>query len=144
MTNIFIAPATPDDFEAIYGFVCALANEVFDRESMHGYYKQCLSAPHHHYLMAFANDVPVGYISCHGQLLLHHGGMVYEIEELYVEDKYRSMGIGRQLVRAIEDALAGSGLRSLEVCSNVKRTDAHRFYSNAGFRHTSFKFVKEL
>lgn len=142
MTNILIAPATPDDFDAIYGFLCELEEEVFDKEEMRGYYEQCLALPHHIYLIAFAGGLAVGYISCHGQLLLHHCGMVYEIQELYVDSAHRSKGIGAQLVRAVETMLTGTGYRSLEVCSNIKRRDAHRFYERMGFPHTSFKFVK--
>ncbi|GAA4462903.1 aminoalkylphosphonate N-acetyltransferase [Nemorincola caseinilytica] len=143
MPDIHIASATAANLDAIYGFVCALEEQVFDKELLRGYYEHCLSLPHHHYLVAFVQGVAVGYISCHGQVLLHHCGIVYEIQELYVQEQHRGMGIGARLVRAVEDILAAKGYASLEVCSGTRRTDAHRFYQRMGFRHTSFKFVKE-
>jgi len=143
MSNVDIRPVTLNDFETVYSFVCSLEEEELNLAQFRQCFDICLTIPHNHYYLAFVDENPVGYISCHGQLLLHHCGMVYEIQELYVDEMYRSKGIGALLIAAVEKKLAGTDYKLLEVASGSKRADAHRFYKANGFRHTSFKFLKE-
>jgi (aminoalkyl)phosphonate N-acetyltransferase len=142
MNNITIRPATPSDFDAIYTFVCGLEDEVFDKEEMKRCFDHCLKQENHHYLIAFNGANPVGYISCHGQLLMHHCGLVYEIQELYVVPEQRRNGLGKLLVAALVQTVSGTDYRLMEVTSNEKRVAAHQFYLNNGFEKTSFKFKR--
>ncbi|MBS1585046.1 MAG: GNAT family N-acetyltransferase [Bacteroidetes bacterium] len=139
---MLIRPANKDDVQAIHGFVCELEDEQFGFELFEQYYLQNISLPHHHYLIATDEERPVGYISCHGQILLHHLGLVYEIQELFVSKGYRGQGVGRQLLQAIEALIGKEKYELLEVASNMRRTGAHEFYLKNGFERTSYKFRK--
>ncbi len=143
MIDITIRLAAITDFDAIYEFVCGLENEVFDKTAMHQCYAQNLNAQHSHYLVAMAKDEAVGYISCHGQLLMHHCGLVYEIQEMYVVPEYRSRGVGKRLLESLLKRLAKEDYVLLEVASGFKRVDAHRFYEANGFVKTTYKFKRE-
>lgn len=143
MDNITIRLATPTDFDAIYEFVCGLENQQFNKEILQPCYEICLLGEYNHYLIATVNEVAIGYISCHGQVLMHHGGLVYEIQELYVAPEYRSRGVGGLLIDALMKIIKDKNFVLLEVSSNVKRKDAHRFYESNGFLHTSYKFKKK-
>lgn len=140
MNNITIRPATPSDFDAIYRFVCGLEEEVFDKNAMRDIYHHCLALEDNIYLIAIVEDQPVGYLSCHGRMLMHHCGKVFEIEEFYIEPECRGKGIGRLLLAALHARLATVPHVLLEVCSNMLRESAHRFYEANGFKKTSFKF----
>lgn len=142
MNTISVRLATIDDFDSIYTFVCGLEETIFDKEAMRKCYDICLSGNNNFYFIAFENDTPIGYLSCHGQVLMHHCGMVYEIEELYVLPEYRSEGVGRLLLHTLERHLEGERYELLEVASNMRRVDAHRFYENNGFDKNTFRFVK--
>ena len=142
MSDIIIRLATPADFDAIYDFVCDLENERFNKELLKPCYEICLIGEYNHYLVAMVNERAIGYISCHGQVLMHHGGLVYEIQELYVVPEYRSKGVGALLIDALMKIINQKNFVLLEVSSNVKRKDAHRFYESNGFLHTSYKFKK--
>lgn len=142
MNNIAIRAATIDDFETIYSFVCSLMEITFDKRMLRQCYQICLACPNNYYLVALNDDKAIGYLSCHGQVLLHHGGMVYEIQELYVLPEYRSEGVGKLLLHSIERHLVGDKYKLLEVASNMRRVDAHRFYETNGFDKNTFKFVK--
>jgi PhnO protein len=142
MDNIEIRSATTNDLDSVYHFVCGLESMVFDKALFAQYFNQCIATPHHHYLIALVNNQSIGYISCHGQILLHHCGMVYEIQELFVDEKSRDNGIGKLLLEALYKKLGDTPYELLEVCSNMRRTDAHRFYLSNGFEQTSYKFKK--
>jgi PhnO protein len=96
------------------------------------------------YLVARANDQIVGFISAHGQLLLHHTGYVYEIQELFVHEKYRGRGIGKTLVSSIERKIKSKNAVAVEVTANKVRETAHHFYRNNGFAATHVKFTKSF
>jgi hypothetical protein len=48
------------------------------------------------------------------------------------------------MLRAAEEALAGQGCYMVEVTSQVRRIDAHRFYERLGYERTSVRLAKEL
>jgi len=140
--NIHIREANLSDVDSIYDFVCALENEVFDKAAFKSLYEANLGKAHHHYLLATVDDKPIGYISCHGQILLHHCGLVYEIQEMYVLPEYRSRGVGKVLLDALLTQISNDNYVLLEVCSSFNRGDAHRFYEANGFAKTTYKFKK--
>ena len=93
-----------------------------------------------HHLVAEAEGKVIGFLSCYGQIVLHHCGMEYEIQEMYVDADYRGRKVGQLLLQAIEEKIGE--YRSLKVCSNVRRKDAHRFYIDNGLELTGNRFIK--
>ena len=142
LMDIHTRKAILSDADIVYSFVCDLENEVFDKSTFKALYEGNLAKPHHHYLLAIIDDKPVGYISCHGQVLLHHCGLVYEIQEMYVLPECRSKGAGKVLLEALLSIIDKEDYKLLEVCSSFKRTDAHRFYEANGFVKATYKFKR--
>lgn len=73
--------------------------------------------------------------------LLRHGARIAIVEAVHVHPEARGGGIGGAMMEfAIEEAKR-RGAASLQLTSNKKRVDAHRFYERAGFerRHDGFK-----
>src|SRR5450755_1983138 len=93
--------AALSDVDSVFSFICHLEEQSFDFESFREKYSENLENPDLIYLVA-ANeqDEVIGFISCHGQTLLHHDGKVYEIQEMYVARSYRDKGIGKALFAA--------------------------------------------
>lgn len=83
----------------------------------------------------------IGFITCLGQLLLHHEGMVYEIQELIVTSRYQGRGIGQLLINQIREELKPCVIKSIEVTSNKRRTNTHEFYKAVGFENSHEKFT---
>lgn len=83
----------------------------------------------------------IGFITCLGQLILHHEGMVYEIQELIVTSLYQGRGIGQLLINQIREELEPRVIKSIEVTSNKRRTKAHEFYKAVGFKNSHEKFT---
>lgn len=103
-----------------------------------------LGNPLIHYFVADRSGVVLGFISCHVQYLLHHGGKVGEIQELFVRPEARNQFIGHQLVAALTSLAIQENFVNLEVTTNQKRTDTIRFYEREAFSQTHFKLVKPI
>ena len=69
-----------------------------------------------------------------------------EMGGLVVEEAARGRGIGRALVRRVEEWARQRGLREICLRSNVIRTEAHAFYEGLGFtiQKSQCKFRKEI
>ena len=69
-----------------------------------------------------------------------------EIGGFVVAEKYRSTGIGKQLIAQAERWMQEQGLRRALVRSQIVREAAHRFYLREGYSRvkTSAVFEKEL
>lgn len=118
---------------------------MFDNTVFEKYYVANLENKDNIYLIAVnETDQVIGYLSCHGQILLHHMAKVFEIQELFVKENYRSQKVGQLLIQALEEQLKKEGYRFLEVTANIKRLNTHRFYTKCGFEQTHLKFTKTL
>ena len=95
-------------------------------------------------LVAELDGVVVGCLSTSVMRVLHRPAPVGRISMMVVDEALRSRGIGAQLVRAAEKALAAQGCYMVEVTSHVRRTEAHRFYERLGYERTSVRLAKEL
>jgi len=94
-------------------------------------------------LVAELDGRVVGCLATSIMPVLHRPKPVGRISMMVVEERLRSQGIGEQLVRAAEAWLKDQGCGMIEVTSNMKRTDAHRFYQRLGFEPTSYRFARD-
>ena len=97
-----------------------------------------------YYLAESEEGVALGFISCHIQHLLHHGGKVAEIQELFVRQENRAEGVGQALVKFVEQELIVLNCTSFEVTAQNKRLQTHDFYKKMGFDHTHLKYTKAI
>ncbi len=69
------------------------------------------------------------------------GGLCAEIESVHVHPDHRDSGVGTTLVRAAIDRACDLGCYRVQLTSNLRRPDAHRFYERLGFTpsHVGFK-----
>lgn len=131
----------PADFKAVYKFVCELQNKSFDQPLMQALYDENIANPEHIYLVATMSDNPIGYTSCHIQNLLHHGGKVAEIQEMFVASAYRSQGVGKLMMREIKREAEEKGSLQLEVTTRAVREKAIQFYMRESFEDSHKKLV---
>lgn len=94
-------------------------------------------------LVAELDGRVVGCLATSIMPVLHRPKPVGRISMMVVEEGLRSQGIGERLVRTAEAWLKEQGCGLIEVTSNMKRTDAHRFYQRLGFEPTSFRFARD-
>lgn len=72
---------------------------------------------------------------------LSHKGTPYAIiENVVVDEKHRSKGIGEALITRAVDEARKAGCYKVTLTSNKRRTEAHRFYERLGFSRTHEAF----
>jgi GNAT superfamily N-acetyltransferase len=71
----------------------------------------------------------------------HQGGRCAELESMHVLPRMRSQGVGGRLLEAAVATAEQAGCYRIQLTSNRRRTDAHRFYQRHGFEpsHVGFK-----
>ncbi|MFI5163796.1 MAG: GNAT family N-acetyltransferase [Bacteroidia bacterium] len=145
MNTITVRPAKTKDSKRVFEFICDLEDTIFDYPVFEQYYLINISNKDNIYLVAINNaDKVIGYLSCHGQILLHHVSKVFEIHELFVDRNSRNQKVGQLLIEMLEDILRKNNYTFLEVATNLKRMDTHRFYKKCGFNQSHYKFTKRL
>ena len=144
LSKLQIRTATSNDWPTIYDFLCVLEDESLDLATFKAIFQRNLANPDIYYLVAERAGELLGFISCHCQYLLHHGGKVGEIQELFVRPDVRNQRIGHQLLVALDKLALQEGFVNLEVTTNQKRTDTIRFYEREAFKRTHIKLVKPI
>ncbi|WP_416796255.1 GNAT family N-acetyltransferase [Ciceribacter azotifigens] len=73
--------------------------------------------------------------------LTGRGGSSMIVEAVHTRADCRGQGIGEAMIRFCLEEARRQGLRQVQLTSNAKRTDAHRFYGRLGFEasHIGFK-----
>lgn len=142
-TLLKIRPAKNHDARRVYEFLCEKEAFLFDFRDFEINYRICISNGDNIYLVAVdeKNDA-IGFISCHGGIVLHEGGYVYEIKELFIEKKYRKAGIGRTLLKQLQETLSARLYQSLEISVVNIRSDLIQFYKNNGFELNYVKLMR--
>ena len=139
--KIEIRKVKQEDLDFIYKAICELENEVLDFEVFEKIFNENISNPNNLYLIAENESEGAGFISFHTQNLLHHCGLVGEIQEFFIHEKYRGKGIGRQLIEKIMNHADHNGLKSIEVTTNKKRVENVAKYESLGFTLSHHKFT---
>jgi GNAT superfamily N-acetyltransferase len=74
--------------------------------------------------------------------LMRRGMKRGQIEVVHVAETHRNRGIGGQMMRWALERCRQNGCSMVQLTSNKKRVDAHRFYERLGFMksHEGFKY----
>lgn len=86
----------------------------------------------------------VGLISLHFSVQLAFEGDIMNIGYLVVNEKYRNLKIGKELEEYATKIAKEKKCSMIEVYSQAKRTDAHRFYERQGYAVAEKFFIKDL
>lgn len=71
------------------------------------------------------------------------GTPVAQVESVRVASAFRNRGVGRALVSHVVAIAREAGCRQIQLTTRLERTDAQRFYTQAGFArsHAGYKLV---
>ncbi|MBL7493426.1 bifunctional helix-turn-helix transcriptional regulator/GNAT family N-acetyltransferase [Frankia sp. AgB1.9] len=91
-----------------------------------------LAAPHGIFLVARDDGQPV---ACGGVRTIADG--VGEVKRMWVDDRWRGVGLGSRLLRQLEDAARALGHRAARLDTNESLAAAIALYGRAGYRRTA-------
>lgn len=99
--------------------------------------------PHYRLIGAFSGDELAGV--CGAWLATKIWcGLYLEIDNLVVDEKFRSHGIGSLLIQNLETHAKDAGCKILVLDSYTGNHASHRLYHRLGFEIWGFHFVKPL
>ena len=140
--NYTIRKAVESDAVTVKSLLEELENREFDQAVFDQIFVEYLTSSRTLVQVAVLQETEiVGFISCKGQSLLHHEGLVFEIQEMIVTAAHQGKGVGRELIASLKPEMARLGAKSLEVTSNKRRKEAHAFYQSLGFKNSHEKFT---
>jgi len=122
--------------------IASLVERYWEFEGIAGYQRPRIEALLEHLLsvpdrgaiwVADANAGPCGYLLAVFMFSLEHGGMMAEIDEIFVLPEMRSSGIGALLLAAAERDMQALGLRRLQLQLGVENHRGRVFYLSHGF-----------
>ena len=99
--------------------------------------------PNQEMIVVEADGVPVGCFQLsYLPGLMRRGMKRGQIEVVHVAQTHRNRGIGGEMMRRAVERCRENGCSMVQLTSNKKRLDAHRFYERLGFlkSHEGFKF----
>lgn len=72
--------------------------------------------------------------------LSHNGTPFAFLENLIVTEKHRGRGLGRILLEHVVRLARESGCHMVELCSDIRRKEAHKLYGSMGFEEQAHCF----
>ncbi len=139
-----IRKALSGEVTAVYDLICLLKDKTMPLGAFERIYIKNLADPMISYFVAEVDGRIIGFISLHIQHLLHHSAPIAEVQELVIDESFRNLKIGVQLLNAVEKVSRNFQCELIEVSSNNKRIHAHRFYEKNGFVNTHMKLMMPL
>jgi GNAT superfamily N-acetyltransferase len=141
--------ATEDDLRFILELIVedsVIATGDDPADASHADYRNALAAidadPNQEMLVVERNGIPVGCFQLtYLPGLMRRGMWRGLIEVVHVAASARNLGIGSEMMRWAVERCRQRGCAMVQLTSNKKRLDAHRFYERLGFAmsHEGFK-----
>lgn len=135
--------ATLEDAERINA-LCHTLGYPATLEQTHARIERVMTQPQDAILVAELCDLVVGLVVVHAVNVLHDEMPWGRISALVIDDNFRDMQIGKQLLDEAERFLKQQGCLRIEVTSHICREEAHGFYLHLGYKITPLRFIKLL
>jgi predicted N-acetyltransferase YhbS len=92
--------------------------------------------------VALINDEVVGFIGTVQGIAFEVNGIYLRIIAMAVAKPHQNKGIGRSLLKHVEDFADSKSITIFAVNSGLQRLSTHAFYENNGFTKASYGFGK--
>ena len=74
----------------------------------------------------------------------HYAGRSCEPDHIFIQEEYRSKGVGKKLFQFIYSYAEQKGCETSELNSYVSNYRSHKFYLNEGYEIKGYHFLKKL
>jgi PhnO protein len=132
------------DLKGIYELISELEGVPLDYDKFECIFIQYLKEDKYHFIVEEDNGIVRGCLNLRIEYQLHHVRKIAEIMELTVKSENRSQGIGSKLLEKAIEIAKQEECFQLEVCCNMVRVNAHRFYEREEMKKSHYKFCMKL
>ncbi|MBR4446583.1 MAG: GNAT family N-acetyltransferase [Solobacterium sp.] len=139
-----IKEAAMSDRDVIRALVEELEECSFPEERFECILEGILQNPDHVVLLYEKENEICAVLHMRMEYQLHHCARIAEVLELDVKDSRRNEGIGRQMFQEACVRAKEAGCVQIELVSNRRRHDAHRFYEEKGMVRSHYGFTMPL
>ena len=136
--------ATSNDCRAIHKLICDMEDEDLPYLRFQEIFEKQLNDKRHECIICEENEIVIGVLNLRYEEQLHHAENIAEIMEFVIAPGYRKKGIGKKMFAYACQQATLRKCSQIEVASNQRRKDAHRFYLREGMENTHYKFSKRL
>jgi len=74
----------------------------------------------------------------------HYSGKSVEVDHVFIDEEYRSKGLGDLFFNWIYEYVKAKGCEEMELNTYVTNHPSHKFYYNQGFKIYGYHFAKKL
>jgi len=143
--EIGIRGCTVADFREIFTLLKQLWPGADLRyENLENVFRAGLDSELNDYAVAECEGKIVGFCSLSVMHTLWSAGRMGHIDELVIAEGFRGKGIGTQLLNEMSRRAREKGCLRIELESDLRRSEAHRFYVDRGFKMAAYSFWKEI
>ncbi len=143
--EIKIVKPKQEDFVDIYLLLKQLwPDKKIKRKELEKVFQNGLKSAFQDYLVAWFDDIIIGFVSISYRNSLWQEGLLAHIDEMIVDGDYRGKGVGKLLLHKVMKVALKKKCMRVEVDSALKRLDAHRFYKSMDFENRAYLFSREL
>jgi glucosamine-phosphate N-acetyltransferase len=145
MSEILIRPVVLSDFDDILSLLKQLwPKNQFDFETTKVLFNRNLKSDYKQIICAVHDSKIIGYCSMSIKNSLWQQGLLGNVDELVVDEKYRGKGIGKKLMDSITNIAVQIDCKKIELDSGLHRKDSHEFYKKIGFEIRAYLFSKTI
>ncbi|MDD1779607.1 GNAT family N-acetyltransferase [Enterovibrio sp. ZSDZ35] len=138
-----IRPATVEDAERINA-LCLTLGYPSTIEETERRIERVMKGETSGIMVAELCNLVVGFVTYHVVDVVHDDMPWGRISAIAVDENFRDMSIGKQLLECAEKSLKRNHCLRIEVTSHISREEAHGFYLHLGYRITPLRFIKLL
>lgn len=135
-----------EDFDAIVPLLRQLyPDKPFDLVSLQRAYDRSLASDEQAFLCAICDRHIVGFGSVYLKSnLLWCETLIGYVNDMVVDEAYRSRGIGTQILDQLISWAGERGCHRIELNSSFHREASHAFYERRGFKRGAYFYSKSL
>ena len=117
-----------------------------DRYSGHGgdSFQRVLHSKDNFIYVAEDEGMLVGFATFSVRVVIRYPKPIAELDELFVEEKYRRQKLGQTLLNTVLKKAKELGCHRLFIESHYDHKAAHTFYESTGFTNYGYHFIKDL
>lgn len=142
---IQIRECSDNDFDMIVMLLQQLwPDKSLNIDSLKIVFDKALSSDNQKYICAIEDNRAIGFGSLTIKNNLWQEGNLGHIDELVVDNGFRGIGIGSQLLKELIKIAKEKSCRRVELDTAFHRKDAHRYYENQGFENRAYLFSMVL